>query len=178
MKMKRFLVVLAIFVSYLLGVSILSQVTGETWNNTNVFWNDIRAYPLWVNMISMITISMGTLLIYFVPGIFIVQSAVNRNDALELFAKGFLCNYFFYFFVTTILKVAFHLPITKGLMTIIIGIYALLAGLLMHLKNKYREQELTFGLKDLKDKRFIVLFFAVLCILFFDYREKILSDEI
>ena len=114
---------------YIIGIRALAALRVASWIDVPVYWVGMAGYPAWTAPLSLVTVAAGTMLIYFIPGVFIAKYIWNNSDApAGLWAKGFLINYFFYFVSSSCYKVLYSRPFSREAMLILM---AALAGIAM-----------------------------------------------
>lgn len=174
-KQKYLLISLATSVCYLSGMAILSRLQGLPWDTAPAFWVGIVGFPYWVKVLSAITILAGTASIYFIPGVFVAKHFSRSDESLiEVFLKGFLLNYFFYYFLSTLYKAISGQEFSRGPFLILMGAGILITGLLFLFtapKAEARGKNLTG--KVASNKGFLVFYVIFLACIFYAFREKI-----
>ena len=173
-KFTHFLISLLIFGAYLIGISILSYVKATPWQSTPAFWIGIVRFPLVIKFISGLTIIAGTVLIYFVPGVFIYKYFASKHaNMTEVFFKGFLINYLFYFFASFIYKLFFPFEITRQ--TMLIFICALI--ILLQVAASFYKDNSKIDLSSFHmDFRFLLFYVIFLFSIFYFCRKPILFN--
>jgi hypothetical protein len=160
---------------YVLGIITLASLTKTSWRITPVFWPEITNLPVWIWFISAITIISGTMLIYFVPGIFTARYCSRTNDDIvEVCAKGFLINYFLFYLTSTLYKLIFHQELSRLTMIILIGIAISIMGVifLAHEKRACIKAE-KISMPKFNDSRFLILYLTILIGIFIIFRQQI-----
>ena len=176
LKLKYFVISGFFLTLYLLGVLGFSFLQGTSWDNALVFWVDIVCFPLWVKILSGCTVITGTALIYFLPGVFIVKAFSDGNEAsIELWMKGFLVNYGFYYLASTLYKAVFHLEFSRIQMVELMACSILGMGVMFCLtktKNSLQQEKLSAG--SVSDIKFTVYYLLFISIAFLIVYNKIL----
>jgi len=167
-RIKGAAVSCALLAVYFGGVLILSRVSGARPDAAPCFRPEMVLSPLWVKGVSAACIFSGTLLIYFVPGVFIAGSISGGEQApAALFAKGFLINYIYFYAATTLYKLLFAAEITREVM-VVLSAALMLAALLISMAASGADG-LSRRVPDESSaarRRFNILYFLLIAFLF------------
>lgn len=170
--LKNFIYSFSLLGVYLFGIFILAHARGVSLYAAPAFWVEIVNNPLWMKSLSFITIIAGTLLIYFIPGIFIARYFGRRDEAaIEIYAKGFLVNYSFYYLTSTFYKLFFQQEFSRNAMIVLTAVFSLIT-LLIPLVIKKGER-VSISLPS-EDRRFAVSYLLISLVVFFVCWKSIL----
>ncbi len=175
MTSRNFLFSFSLWVFYIGAVEALSLSQGLPWGTVPAFWVGIVHSPPWIKALSAATVTAGTLMIYFVPGVFVAHRFRKPGESvLEISFKGFLINYFYYFFSTTAIKLFTGLEITREIMSALMGL-GVLAGWSLAWPSFSRPRTLvsTASPKKSGSKSFAILYAVFLVSVLYVFREKL-----
>lgn len=165
---------LSLLLLYLSGCVILANLANSSWARVSISLFLIEDHVFWVRYIAFLSILSGIALIYFVPGIFIVRNiSPKTTDKVEIFAKGFLVNYFFYFGASSLYKLFFGLDFTREIMVVLI-VTNISVNLALELYS--RSQGISYWPlegKNFQNKAFIFLYLSALFLIIYLCKEKI-----
>lgn len=173
--LKQFLISAALLLLYIVGSVFLASQKGAAWVDVPVSAFLVAPHTFLSQCVAASTIFSGILLIYFVPGIFIVQNLFSHlTDRVEIAVKGFLVNYFLYYSLWLLYMSAFPDPFGRKAMVflfVVAVIINLIAGL--YARRAGASSNKASYLFAIQDKKFFIFYFLVIAILFFLCREKI-----
>lgn len=157
------------------GIFCLAKIQAQPLSCVPAFRPDLAQYGFVPVLCSLITILAGTTLIYFIPGVLIADYVRRKDESgVEVFVKGLLLNYLYYYVGTALVKAYWGHGVTRQSMIALMGIAGLLTGLVILLSNK---KNLAKGSKIVellsRHRLFVFMYVAVVVILFCLFRQKI-----
>lgn len=173
--LSQFVFSLCLLSVYISGCIILANYCGLSWSDVPISLFLINAFPFWLKVVALFSVFCGVLLIYFIPGVFIVRNMfTNITDRIEFCAKGFLFNYFYYYSLSTIFKLASGHSFTREAM-IALMIIAILINLALGLYRKRADilNYAPFEKNNSNDKLFMIIYFVLILCLIYICRNKI-----
>lgn len=174
-KLKYFFLSCAFLIVYFVGIINLSRVKGIPWRIVPAFWVEIIYSSPWIKFISAITIFAGTMLIYFIPGVFIAKCFSREyTDTVEIYASGFLINYFLYYFASTLYKLVYHQALSREVLVTLIAISILITGVFFFFThNKTTRKNSKYKLPLSNNAQFTIFYVISLIIIFLICWKKV-----
>jgi len=165
---------LVLLLVYLVGLTVLSIISGTGFLNVSLSSFILESKPLWTKFLAFVSIASGTALIYFMPGISISRLIFPKDsDVIIIFAKGFLINFFFFFTFSFIYKLMFGLIFSREIMLFLVVIFIFISFSILFIKRNSSISSCNIRIQIAKDKVFFFWYSLMILLIFFLFKEKI-----